>query len=526
MQRLLPRFLPLLLGARAAQLVLYNATIRTSTDHVTNVTSALCVDGDRIAAVGHDAVRSKCPDAQHVNLNGTTVVPGLVDSHAHVMMEAARRRRADLSTCGDADACAAVMAAWAANDTSPWALGFGFDQTTWPGGQWPTKEDLDAVLPSEPARADHVSGHACWVNSKALAAANITADTPDPAGGTIGRDGAGEPTGILTDNAMLLVDAVLPAPSAAALDASVDEVLRACAARGLTGVHDLAAQPGDLDYYAAKDAAGELTLRLHVYRDAAAHGDAPPALPWANESALVRCRGAKFFADGAMGSWTAAMLEPYSDKNTTGTLVYNDSALLAGVSKWRAAGYQVATHAIGDAANRQILDVYEAAGVRPAERFRVEHVQILNATDVGRFAKLGVIPAMQPSHVASDLGYADARLGPRANLSYAWRSLKNTSLHLGALPLGSDFPTAGSIPVLLGFHAAVTRETPANAPAGGWHPEQRLTPLEALRGYTRDAAVASFREGELGALLPGYLADLTVLAEDPVTVAPRAEAHA
>ena len=264
---------------------------------------------------------------------------------------------------------------------------------------------------------------------------------------------------------MELIDAVLPTPSAAAVDASFEEVLEACAARGLTGVHDLAALPGDLDYYASKDAAGALTLRLHVFRDAAEHGS-PPPLPWANESALVRCRGAKFFADGAMGSWSvpgprgssaavgrrglggsvgrrglgssvarplarpvgrasrrtprprnvvregtaqgrrprpqAAMLEPYSDRNTTGTLVYNLTALTEGVETWAAAGYQVASHAIGDAANRQVLDAYEAAGVTPGNRWRVEHAQIIAPSDLPRFAALGVLPSMQPSHVASD----------------------------------------------------------------------------------------------------------------------------
>ena len=213
------------------------------------------------------------------------------------------------------------------------------------------------------------------------------------------------------------------------------------------------------------------------------------------------------------------MLQPYTDRpTTTGTLIYNASELLEGVKRWKAAGYQVAAHAIGDAANRQVLDVYEQAGVAPSDRFRVEHVQILSEQDLPRFAKLGVIPSMQTTHCASDLGYADARLGARANLSYAWRALKDTGVDV--LPLGSDFPTAGTIPPLLGLHAGITRERPDGTPRGGWHPEERLTPLEALRGYTRDAAFAAFRETELGALEPGYAADITLLAGDPVTCDP------
>ena len=213
------------------------------------------------------------------------------------------------------------------------------------------------------------------------------------------------------------------------------------------------------------------------------------------------------------------MLQPYSDRpSTTGTLIYNTSELLAGVNKWKAAGYQVSAHAIGDAANRQVLDVYEQAGAKPADRFRVEHVQILSEPDLPRFAKLGVIPSMQTTHCASDLGYASARLGPRANLSYAWRALLDSGVDV--LPLGSDFPTAGTIPPLLGLHAGITRERPDGTPKGGWHPEERLTPIEALRGYTHDAAFAAFREKELGALEPGYAADITLLAADPVTCDP------
>ena len=212
------------------------------------------------------------------------------------------------------------------------------------------------------------------------------------------------------------------------------------------------------------------------------------------------------------------MLKPYSDRPTTGTLIYNASELLAGVTKWKAEGYQVAAHAIGDAANRQILDVYQQAGAKAADRFRVEHVQILSEQDLPRFAKLGVIPSMQTTHCASDLGYANDRLGARANLSYAWRALKDTGV--AVLPLGSDFPTAGTIPPLLGLHAGITRERPDGTPRGGWHPEERLTPLEALRGYTSDAAFAAFREKELGALDPGYKADITLLAADPVTCDP------
>ena len=506
--------MPMVALAASTAVLLFNGTIRTNTRSLDAVVPALCFDSTIKATGTLDAVAAACPGARRVDLGGATAVPGLTDSHAHLMLEAARRRKADLSSCEDAAACASVLEKWgAAHPLQYWVQGFGFDQTAWQGGRWPTRHDLDVIR--RPARADHISGHAVWVNSAALRAANITRATKAPPGGTIVRDALGRPTGILTDDAMDLIDAVVPPPRASAVDASFQAVLEACAAAGLTGVHDLAALPGDVDYYSAR--ADQLTLRLNVYRDAASHEQIP--VVGSGESRLVRVRGAKFFLDGAMGSWTAAMLAPYSDRPTTsGTMIYNTSDLLAGVKRWKAAGYQVAAHAIGDAANRQILDVYEQVGVAASDRFRVEHVQILSQQDLPRFGKLGVIPSMQTTHCASDLGYAEARLGARANLSYAWRALKDTGVDV--LPLGSDFPTAGTIPPLLGLHAGITRERPDGTPKGGWHPEERLMPLEALRGYTHDSAYAAFRENELGALDPGYEADITLLAADPVTCDP------
>ena len=331
---------------------MFNGTIRTNTRSLDAVAPSICFDSVVRATGTLDAVAAACPGARRVDLGGATAVPGLTDSHAHIMLEAARRRKADLSSCEDAAACASVLKSWGdAHPLQYWVQGFGFDQTSWQGGKWPTRHDLDVIR--RPARADHISGHAVWVNSAALRAANITRATKSPPGGTIVRDALGRPTGILTDDAMDLIDAVVPPPRASAVDASFQEVLDACAAAGLTGVHDLAALPGDIEYYSSR--AEQLTLRLNVYRDAASHEEIPPV--GSGESRLVRVRGAKFFCDGAMGSWTAAMLEPYTDRpSTKGTLIYNASDLLAGVTKWKNAGYQVSAHAIGDAANRQILD--------------------------------------------------------------------------------------------------------------------------------------------------------------------------
>ena len=285
--------MPMVALASTAALLLYNGTIRTNTRSLDAVAPSICFDNVVRATGTLDAVAAACPNARRIDLAGATAVPGLTDAHAHIMLEAARRRTADLSTCKDAAACASVLEKWgAAHPLQYWVQGFGFDQTSWKGGQWPTRHDLDVIR--RPARADHISGHAVWVNSAALRAANVTRATKSPPGGTIVRDALGRPTGILTDDAMDLIDAVVPPPRASAVDASFQAVLDACAAAGLTGVHDLAALPGDVDYYLSR--ADQLTLRLNVYRDAASHEQIP--VVGSGESKLVRVRGAKFFCDG------------------------------------------------------------------------------------------------------------------------------------------------------------------------------------------------------------------------------------
>jgi len=274
------------------------------------------------------------------------------------------------------------------------------------------------------------------------------------------------------------------------------------------------AERGDVELFRRRQAEGSLGLRIYAVRDAEQSSPSDPHV--ATEDGLLTVRAAKFFADGALGSWSAAMLEPYDDRpDVTGTLRYSKEELQGNISAWAARGYQVATHAIGDAANRQVLDVYEA--LKPqGRRWRVEHAQILAEEEITRFARLGALPSMQPSHCASDLPYAERRLGyGRASRSYAWMKLLRTGVQ--AMPFGSDFPTAGSLPPLLGLHAAVTRETPEGEPRGGWFPTQRVTALQALKGYTADAAFASFREQELGAIAPGFYADLSIFDLDILT---------
>lgn len=515
-------------ASREGTFAWHNASIYTL-DDASPYASALCAADGWIRGVGDASILESAACAlsrgHSVDLRGATVVPGLTDSHAHLMEEAARLTQADLTSATSAEDMAQRAAAFARHlPAHKWVQGFGWDQTRWASGEFPTRFDVDALIPDRPAFLIHISGHAALINSAALARISPLPEH-DPPGGRIERDASGRPTGILTDNAQNLALRVIPKWSDAEAHAALGKVLAECARHGLTGVHDLAAYAADIELYARTN----LTLRVYAMRRA---DEAAPSAPHVRRG-LLTVRAVKLFADGAMGSWTAAMLEPYADRpGERGTLVYSDAALEGNVSAWAERGYQVCTHAIGDAANRQVLGAYErvlharraARGGADAEdgqacedvRWRVEHAQMLARADVGRFAALGVIPSMQPSHCASDLSYAERRLGPeRAKLAYAWRSLLQSGVK--HMPFGSDFPTAGTVPPLLGLHAAVTRQRADGTPAAGWHPEQRVTRLQALRGYTTDAAYASFREAELGRIAPGFRADLTAFDRDVLT---------
>mmetsp|Transcript_49690 Transcript_49690/g.118377 ORF Transcript_49690/g.118377 Transcript_49690/m.118377 type:complete len:647 (-) Transcript_49690:34-1974(-) len=522
-------------NTRHAPFILFNGTVVIEANASTFAT-AVCVAEGRIVDVGSDAsiLSSRCglgAEGMLVNLRGAMVVPGLTDSHAHLFSEAARRTRADLGPSSSAADAARLAKKFYqhhqdfVNASGGWLLGFGWDQTQWQHGSFPSRKDLDDMFPDVPVYLEHISGHACWTNSKAIEVA--AADIPksgDPPGGHIERDADGKPTGIFSDDAMDAITRHIPPLSDVIALKAIQEVFDDCARHGLTGVHDLNAQERDIAVLQNLQSEGRLPLRVYAFRSGAAGN---PRMPMVSTSdGLLTARGVKFFADGAMGSWSAAMLEPYADRPTTrGTLVYSAEELKNNISSWADAGYQIGVHAIGDAANRQVLDVYQdllrqKKHAGQDRRWRVEHVQILSPTDVPRFAQLGVIPSMQPSHCASDLGYADQRLGPRrAAGGYFWQGLLRSGVEV--LPFGSDFPTAGTVPPILGLHAAVTRQTAGGIPKGGWHPEQRVSISRALQGYTADAAYASFREAELGAVKPGYYADLTILDRNLLTVAPQ-----
>jgi len=509
-------------------MLLVNGAVYTLNDRAPRAT-ALAIRGDRIAAVGTDAeIRSTFRSDQVIDCGGKPVYPGFIDAHAHMESLGASLMNLDVSEAVSEEAAAALVAR-AASDTAAgvWIRGRGWDQNRWPGGAFPTRASLDRACPALPVILTRVDGHAVWVNSKALDAAGVGRGTADPPGGKILRDAAGDPTGVFVDNALDMILAAVPPPTVAERTEAIRRAVRTCVAAGLTEVHDMGVDSTGVAIYRSLIAAHDFPFR--VYAAAAgspreAWESARRAGPFADAGGgRLSVRAVKFFADGALGSRGAALMEPYSDDpgNRGLTLTSRDELKRAALEAIDA-GFQVCTHAIGDRANAVVLDAYDSAfalrGRRGGDlRFRIEHAQVVAPADIPRFHALGVIPSMQPSHCTSDMPWAPARLGPeRLRGAYAWRSLMNTGC---IIPAGSDFPVESPDP-LRGFFAAVTRQDRTGFPPGGWNPGERMTREEALRAYTLWGAYAGFQENEKGSLEPGKWADIVVLTDDIMTIDP------
>jgi predicted amidohydrolase YtcJ len=512
-----------LIGAQEppATLIIWNGPIYTAdTAHPT--AEAVAVRDGRIVRVGSDAevMRLKGPQTEVLDLQGATLVPGLQDAHGHVLGLGASLTTLDLRDTPTSTRIAELVAERAKTvPAGQWILGSGWDQNDWPEQAWPTREILDRAAPNHPVLLKRIDGHASWANSRAMQAAGIDATTPDPSGGRLIRDAANTPTGILVDTAQQLVQRHVTESSAAELEARVLAADRTMSGVGLTMVHDAGASTGTIELYRRLAAEGRLNTRLYVMIDSsqATTREWFKRGPLIDRDHRVTVRAVKLYADGALGSRGAALLEPYDDEPSNRGLLVTPPERLATIAREAArAGFQPATHAIGDAANRRVLDIYETIerevpGAR-ALRPRIEHAQILDALDIPRFASLGVIASMQPTHCTSDMPWAPARIGAArvAEGAYVWQKL----LHSGAkLAAGSDFPVEHPDP-LLGFYAAVTRQTVRGEPAGGWTPAERLSRDEALRAFTADAAYAAHAEQDLGTIEAGKLADFVVLSRD------------
>jgi len=456
-----------------------------------------------------------------VDLRGCCVLPGLNDAHLHFQYFALGLRAVDAETPTLDGALARVAEHAARTPAGNWVSGHGWNHNVW-GGVFPIAAQLDPVSLAHPVFLTHKSGHAAWANSRALALARITAETPDPPGGQIVRDANGQPTGILLEEAIQLVARVVPEPTLDEVVGAIRQAMLAAHRAGLTGIHDFDG-PSAFSAYQVLHQQGELTLRvtkglpLEHLDEAIGLG-----LRTGFGDDWLRVGQVKMFADGALGPRTAWMLEGYETApEITGIATTDIEMLREAVIKANRAGLACAIHAIGDKAGREVLGLYaeaRAQGVTGSLRNRIEHVQLLHPDDIRRLAELGVIASMQPIHATSDMLMAERHWGrERCRGAYA---LKAQLRHGAALALGSDCPVEVIDP-LVGIHAAVTRRRADGSPGPeGWYPEERLTVEEAVRGFTWGAAYAAGSEDRLGSLRVGKLADLTILDQDIFTIDP------
>ncbi|SRR5581483_4498714 len=462
-----------------------------------------------------DAMRAKHPSARVIDAKGMTVLPGLIDAHAHLYGLGLKLDIADLTGTTSMDEVVARVKQ-RAEQTPPgdWVQGRGWDQNHWPEKQFPTAAQIDAVISDRPVWLKRVDGHAGVANSAAMRAAGITAATQDPSGGRIIRDPNGNPTGTFVDEAQQLIESKIPEVSFALRKQRVQRAAQTIAANGLTEIHDAGADAATIR--AVQELIDEKQFPIRVYTMVS---DEPHLLdewfarkPLIDYGGRLTVRSIKVYADGALGSRGAALLAPYDDDPNNRGLILADTNHIADVAKRAiAAGYQVNTHAIGDRGVRDVIDGYEQAGVSPDKRFRIEHFQVVAPSDFARVARDGIIASMQPTHATSDMGWAEARVGhERIRGAYAWRTVLRTG---GRLAFGSDFPVEDVNP-WFGVYSAVTRQDHSGNPPDGWYPEQRLTLPEAIRGFTMDAAFAAFEETSRGTIERGKLADFTILDGD------------
>ena len=491
-------------------------TVVTGADQIPRKDFAVYATGGIIRQVGLASdLRAAHPNAKVVDASNATILPGLTDAHGHLYglglsLDVVRLN----GTRSFEEVVARVKERAATTPAGQWITGRGWDQNDWPVKEFPTVAELDAAVPDHPVFLRRVDGHAAVTNTAGLRAAGVNADTKDPEGGRVIRDANGNPTGTFIDNAMDLIEDKMPAPTPEQRKARVLASAQEIAKNGLTEMHDAGIDGATIT--AVKELIDEKRFPIRVY---AMLGDNDALLrtwfasgPLMNYGGRLTVRSVKLYADGALGSRGAALLEPYSDDPTNSGLMLAKPEHIEDVAKrGRAAGFQINAHAIGDRGVRNVIDSYANAGVVANDRFRVEHLQVIAPSDVPKLVQRGIIASMQPTHATSDMYWAEARVGPeRVKGAYAWRTVLDAG---GRLALGSDFPVEEVNP-FFGIYAGVTRQDQEHWPEGGWTPSQRLTLAEAIRGFTKDAAYAAFEETTRGTIEPGKLADFTIVEGD------------
>lgn len=456
---------------------------------------------------------------------GRVMLPGMIDAHVHVMDIGFAALTLDLSdTTSLADALAKVRAFADANPGRPWILGRGWNQEKWGLGRFPTAAELDAVVADRPVWLERADNHANWANTRAIEAAGISARTPDPDGGRIIRDATGKPSGVFVDNAVALVGKVVPAPRPAERDLAFARAQDILIGHGVTAVADMGTEMADWTTFRRAGDAGRLKIRIMAYADSfdtleLVAGGEPT--PWLYQDRL-RLGGIKLYLDGALGSRGASLKQPYADDaGTRGLPLLSPAQLRNLMSRAAMGGFQTAVHAIGDAANAEVLTaVEELTEIYTGDRrWRIEHAQIVDPADLPRLGQNGVIASMQPLHQTSDRLMAEARLGPdRLDGAYPWRSVLAAG---GRLAFGSDAPVEPADP-FAGIAAAISRTDADGEPFGGWFPQQTVSREQALAAFTADAAFAGYAEGRFGRLVPGERADFLLVDRDPLFVSPEA----
>ena len=509
-----------------ADLLLLNAHVVTMNDKQP-AAQAIAIRGDRIVWVGAaDEGKKLYPSARVQDLHGATVLPGLIDAHTHLINLGESLTRLNLKDIPtEKEIVERVKQRAASAAPGEWIVGWGWDEGKW-ASNYPTNQALSAATPNNPVFLVGLHTFAGWANRRALEIAAVNKDTQDPENGKIVRDEkSGEPTGILLNHAQELISKHIPPMTLAQAKRAMQLAARECVRNGLTSIHEAKVTPLMVQAFHELAREGRMPLRVYGMLDGADKNLVDEWLkrgPEIDPHHQLTIRAFKLFADGALGSRGAAMLEPYSDApRTKGLMTTPEADVYSLTRRALQAGFQVCTHAIGDAANRSVLNAYQQAEKEVPSaydpRLRIEHAQVLAPEDIPRFAKLGVIASMQPTHATSDMLWAEKRVGPeRIKGAYAWRSVKDSGAHL---PLSSDFPGETLNP-FYGLYAAITRQDPQGNPPGGWHPEQRLTLEEALHGYTVEAAYAEFEEKDKGSIEKGKLADLTVIAENITKIPP------
>src|SRR6266496_791566 len=511
-----------MIRAKDVDLVLANGNIYTVHDKQPKA-EAIAVKGDRIVFVGSNEDAKKFHAAKVIDLRGRTLVPGLTDSHCHIFGIGEREMRLNLegtNTLGDF--LNKVKARVAQTSTGKWITGRGWIETFWKPSKFPTRQDLDKIAPDNPVFFTRADGHASVANSAALRIAKIDRNTPDPFGGQILKS-SGEPNGMLLDNAQELVSRNIPKPTEAEREEALLRGINREIGLGWCEIQNAGSDSEDIDLLRKDFEAGKIKIRFIN----AVYGPGKDAQNFLREGATINAfdhhltqRTIKVIFDGALGSRGAALLKPYSDApDTSGYLTEKPEELKPMFEEALRSGIQVETHAIGDRANRLILDLYEQAfkAVPPnarkirEPRWRVEHAQIVDPVDIPRFAKLGVIPSMQPSHPISDLFFTPARLGmDRLVGAYAWQSFIKSGCVIAG---GSDAPVERGEP-MIELYAAVARKSVKGESGEGWHPEQAVSREDALKMFTIWPAYAAFEEKDKGSIEVGKLADFTVLSQD------------